>query len=325
MLERSPNVVSIQRCPDYDPARVRSAVRRLLEPWGGMKAFVRPGMRVLLKPNLIVPRPKEAAVTTHPEVVRAVALEAIDAGARPVVGDSPAFSSALGVASTCGILGVARELGIEMVDLGHKRRRRAMPPDSPFRRIAFGADALEADAIINLPKVKTHVQMEMSLSVKNMFGCVAGKQKAFFHFRNGEDKVRFGRMLVAVARFLQPALSIADAIVALERDGPTGGDPREVGLLLASPDPVALDRVALEVFGVDPSTVPVMRAAREMGYGVQDLDAIRIAGEALDSVRLSDYVQIPEPNAINFTLPRVIRSVWKQIVLLLRARRAARD
>jgi len=101
MAESGPVTVSLQRCPTYDPAAVAQAVGRLLEPLGGMKAFVRPGEKVLLKPNLIVPRRAEAAVTTHPELVRAVGREVLEAGGRLAIGDSPAFSSARGVARAC--------------------------------------------------------------------------------------------------------------------------------------------------------------------------------------------------------------------------------
>ena len=316
MVDASAPIVSLERCEEYSRARVRAAIRSLLAPLGGMKAFVRPGALVLLKPNLIVPRPVAAAVTTHPEIVRAVALEVREAGGKPSVGDSPAFGSALGVARKCGIAAVASELEMPLVDLGKRPCPRHVGEDSPFPWLSFGAAALEADVIINLPKIKTHGQMGMSLGTKNLFGCVAGKRKALLHFRNGEDHVRFGRMLVSVARFFKPALTIADGIVALERDGPTQGDPRKLGLLAAAADVVALDRVVIELLGVDPAMVPYMEAARQMEFGCPDLGRIRIVGQPLDSMRAGVYVRIAELTPIRFTLPRVIRSVFKQAVLL---------
>jgi len=318
--ERPRTRVSLVRCPDYDPQRVRRAVKQLVDALGGMGAFVRPGDRVLLKPNLIVPRPAEAAVTTHPEVVRAVALEVLAAGGRPFVGDSPAFSSALSAARASGIEKVAKEIGMEVADLGRRPRSRQIDALGHFQRASFGARALEADAIINLPKIKAHGQTAMSLGVKNMFGAVAGKRKAFFHFRNGDDPARFGRLLVAVCRHLAPALTISDAVVALERSGPTRGDPRRVGLLAASADPVAVDRVILEVLGVDPGAVPYIRAASDLGYGAGSLAEIDVVGEAIETVRVPDYIGVSSPTPISFSLARVIRSIARQAAYLARAK-----
>lgn len=311
--------VAIVHCPDYSRDAVERAVGRLLGELGGMGAFVRPGARVLLKPNLIVPRRAEAAVTTHPEVVRAVAREVLAAGGRPFIADSPAFGSARGVARACGILAVAQELGIELRDLGRRARSRVIDPGGPFPRVSFGADALEADVIVNLPKIKTHCQMRMSLGLKNLFGAVAGKRKAILHFRNGESHERFARMLVAVARYLRPALTIEDGIVALERTGPTSGDPRPVGVLVASGDVVAADRAVLALFGLDPESVPYIRAAREMGFGPASLGEVELVCDPLESLRPRDYVQVARLDPIHFTAPRVMRSIAKQIVLLAKA------
>ena len=162
--------VALQQCADYDRERVGEAMVRLLEPLGGMSAFVKPGQTVLLKPNLIVPRPAEAAVTTHPEVIRAVAVLAMEAGGKVVIGDSPAFSSARGVASACGLDIVAREIGVAVVALGARPRCEIVDADGPFPKVSFGSLALESNVIINMPKIKTHTQMAMSLGLKNLFG-----------------------------------------------------------------------------------------------------------------------------------------------------------
>jgi uncharacterized protein (DUF362 family) len=329
------SIVSLERCTTYDADAVAEATARLIEPFGGMAAFVRPGDSVLLKPNLIVPRPAEAAVTTHPEVVRAVARMVIEAGAKPFIGDSPAFSSAKGVARACGMARMADEIGIDVVDLGRKSKRtrlddpgsnRAQPdharPHGRFRSLALASAALDADAIINLPKIKTHVQMGMSLGLKNLFGAVAGKRKAIAHFRNGPDALAFGRMLVAVTRRLRPALTIEDGIVVLERNGPTSGDPRAAGFLVASPDTTAADRVVLELLGVNPATVPYIAAAIEIGFGHADLSEIETVGEQLDALRVPDYVQVPAADRadINFPLGQVIRSILRQVVYLTKAK-----
>ncbi|MFP4382128.1 MAG: DUF362 domain-containing protein [Candidatus Sumerlaeia bacterium] len=312
--------VALARCSGYQRAQMAVAMKALLDNLGGMSEFVKPGQRVLLKPNLIVPRSAEAAVTTHPEVVRAVARMVLEAGGKPFIGDSPAFSSAWAVAKACGIADVAEELGLEIVDLSRKARMRRVGADSPFQRVSFGSDALEADAIINLPKIKTHCQMGMSLGAKNMYGTVAGKRKCFFHFLNGEDPVRFGKLIIAILRYTKPVLTIADGIVSLERYGPTSGDPRATGFLAASGDTIACDRVVMEILGVPQSAVYYMKAAQLMGYGCQDLHKIEVLGEKLEGLRIFDYVKVQKYSPINFTLPRVIKSTMKQALLLMRSR-----
>lgn len=312
------STVSLQRCGSYEPDVLVPAISELLAPLGGMDRFVKSGQRVLLKANMIVPRSKEAAITTDPAVVRGVALEVKRVGGVPVVGDSPAFGSALMVARACGIADVAEELGMEIVDLGDRPRRCRAGEGSPFASFMCGAEALEADVIINLPKVKTHCQMGISLGIKNMFGAISGKRKTFFHFRMEDDRVAFGKLLVAILRYLKPALTIVDGIVALERDGPTRGDPRFLGILAASDDTVAVDRVLLEILGFDPAEVGYMEAARILGYGVQDLAMIRVAGESVESLRVGDYCRVAKLNPMNFTLLRVIRSLIRQVVFLLK-------
>jgi uncharacterized protein (DUF362 family) len=305
---------------------VERAVHTLLEPLGGMRAFVQPGQRVLLKPNLILPRPVEAAVTTHPEVVRAAALEVLNAGGKPVIGDSPAFGTAQAVCASNGTDVVARELGVEIIDLGRKARTCELGNDAPFSTAGLSVDAVDADVIINLPKIKTHGQMGMSLATKNMFGCVAGKRKALFHFRIPEDPVLFGRQVVAITRYLKPALTIADGIIILERDGPTSGDARLGKFLAAGQDPVAVDQVILDILGVPASTVSYLEAARAMEYGCHDLEKIRVLGEATAAaLHVADYAQVEERVPIHFTLPRVIRSIYRQVMLRIREKRKQKD
>ncbi len=312
-------LVSLGHCPNYDRSLVEAAIRKLLEHLGGMASFVHPGQRVLLKPNLIVPRPAEVAVTTHPEVIRAVAREVLEAGATPFIGDSPAFSSAWDVARASGVVTVAQELGIEIVDLGKRPRTRVIDPDGPFKRAPISAAALEADAIINLPKIKAHTQMRVSLGSKNLFGCIAGKRKALFHFHASPDPVEFGRMLIALTRHLAPVLTIEDGIVILERDGPTKGDPKSAGFLVASADVVAADLAVLAVLGIDPATVPYLQAARLLGFGPSDLDQIQLAGDSIETLHVPDFVGVEELTSIQFTLGRVIQSISRQIVFLYKA------
>ncbi len=314
--------VSIAKCAAYDPAELRGALLDLLSSLGGMEAFVQPGQSVLIKPNLIVPRPAEAAVATNPELVIQIALLAREVGGEVVVGDSPAFSSAAGVARALGLYDRLREEHIPLVDLGRGGRKVELGKDTaPWKRIKLARAALDADVVINVPKVKAHSQAGLSLGLKNCYGTIVGKRKALCHFKNGPDVRDFGRLIVGVARCIAPALTIEDGVVILERDGPTSGDPREGGFLVASPDCTAADRVVVELLGGNIRRVFYLDSAEEMHFGAENMSQIEVTGESIERLRIKDFKQAEREVPIDFTLGRVIRSALKQIGFLLRSRR----
>jgi len=273
--EKSPSPVSIVRCPDYGPEMVFEAIKACLAPMGGMEAFVRPGGRVLIKPNLVSPYPPEAAVCTHPEIVRAVGALVLRAGGHLFLGDSPGVASMRRVLDKSEISKVILELGIKTVPF--TRPVKVPVPGNGIRRHVFLAgEALGFDLIINLPRFKTHSRMLLTLSVKNMFGTVVGTEKAGWHLKAGETEA-FADLLLDVCLAASPGLSILDGIVAMEGNGPSSGDPFSLGLLFASPSPLALDRVAGEIAGVPAERHPILMRALERnlhGAGRKDFQII---------------------------------------------------
>ena len=316
--------VAVVRCEDYDPGRVEEAVDRLFSLLGAgadgpPERFAAPGERILLKPNLLKGAPPEDAVTTHPEVLRAVitrlreGAEGAEAAAGPrlELGDSPAWGSFAAAAEAAGLAAVCREAGVPLVPF-QKGVRTANPEGRVYDHLYLDRAVLAADGIVNLPKLKTHSQLYMTGAVKNLFGCVAGKRKAWWHFKAGNFEEYFPLMLVETARLLAPRLSVLDAVLAMEGQGPSGGRPRRAGLLLAGEDPVALDRVACEIAGLDPGRLRILAAAREIGWGETDLAQIEIAGLSLEEARLAPPLEAPRMIPIGFSLPRVVKSTLKQ-------------
>ncbi|GAB1537632.1 hypothetical protein NUACC21_02810 [Scytonema sp. NUACC21] len=167
--------VSLIRATSYETEALRESLETLLEPLGGMTAFVKPGNRVLLKPNLLTGARPGKECTTRPELVYAVAKMVMEAGGKPFLGDSPAFGSARGVAVANGYLPVLEELNLPIIDF-HGSRYQTVSQE--FNHLLLCKEAMEADVVINLPKVKSHVQLVLTLAVKNLFGCVPGKMKA---------------------------------------------------------------------------------------------------------------------------------------------------
>jgi uncharacterized protein (DUF362 family) len=303
--------VSLIRATSYATDELRASVEAVLAPLGGMSAFVKPGDRVLLKPNLLTGgRPTKECVT-RPELVRCVAELVIAAGGKPFFGDSPAFGSAMGVAKSNGYLPMMEELNLPLVEFHGKRYETA---SEEFNHLLLSKEAMEADVIINLPKVKSHMQLTMTLGVKNLFGCVPGKMKAWWHMEAGKSAERFGEMLVETARAIGPNLTIIDGIIAHEGNGPMNGEPRELGVLGAAADVFALDVAMLEVLNVEAHLVPTAAAAKKLGLA-PELESIEFPLLRPVDLVCNDW-KLPEAlMPIDFALPRVIKSTFRHLYI----------
>ncbi len=276
--------VSISRCGTYEPETVADALAEVLEPLGGMKAFVRSGQRVCIKPNLLMKATPDRAVTTHPALLRAVIREVKACGAAEVlVGDSPGGrQNANGIRSAwevTGWAGVCEEEGATLVLFDDDVVRVPTPGPTLFSAFNLGRAAVEADVLIDLPKLKTHGFQQFTGAVKNLFGCIPGLEKAQFHLKV-PDRYDFGVMLVDLLLACKPTLAVMDAVVGMEGEGPGGGDPIRIGALLASADCVALDVIASAVAGFDPMEVYTNKAAHARGLGPRSADEIDVAGVA---------------------------------------------
>jgi uncharacterized protein (DUF362 family) len=292
MSNETQPVVSLQPAADYDPDRMLAAMRSCLEPLGGMKAFVQPGQRVLLKPNLLFGTAPERAVTTHPAVVRAAIRLAQEAGGRVFVGDSPGMGQLDGVMRACGLSAVLAETGAELLDFTEPHEfdvagYKVAP------RLTLAKALSQVDVVITLPKLKTHAQMTLTAALKNQYGCIPGALKSQWHFRLQQPEW-LASLILDVNRVVRPALAILDAITAMEGPGPASGQPRHMGVLLASRDLAAVDTVACHLIGLDPMRVPLLAAAREQGFGETQLERIRVIGADWQSLRTPDFKKVEQ-------------------------------
>lgn len=285
----SDGAVSLLRHDNYRPEDTLAALRRLLDPLGGMRRFVKPGDRVVLKPNLVFGRDPAKAVNTHPEIVRATALLALEAGAgRVAIGDSPGYGSVRAAARAAGIAAVADELGIDIVEFTPVE---TIDPGRSFQRLELARELLEADVVVNLPKFKTHGQMLLSLAVKNLFGAVPGARKLQWHYRAGRDKALFARALNEIALAVRPRLSIVDAVLAMDGTGPGSGRPRRADFLAAGADPWAVDAVLMDVLGLERRLLFTLADAEK--NGPRDWLGAAAVGAEPASLRPSDW-DLPE-------------------------------
>jgi uncharacterized protein (DUF362 family)/Pyruvate/2-oxoacid:ferredoxin oxidoreductase delta subunit len=291
--------VSLARCDDYDPKKVFDAVSRSVDLLGGIGSFIKPGERVLIKPNLLKGRPPDDAVTTHPEIVRAVIRLVHGTGAKAYVGDSPGIGDLRKVAERSGILSVIEQEGATLAEFDEAV---SLKGPGRFQRFEIARAAVEADAIINLPKLKTHGMTVLTGAVKNLFGCVPGKRKVQWHFNAGVDHDSFTCMLVELTQVLRPRLTVMDAIIGMEGNGPGSGDPRRIGLVLAGQDPVAVDVVSGNIVGLAPEEQPVIRAALKAGIGASSLEDIEVLGEDLSGVSVKEF-RLPPHEHTEWQLP----------------------
>lgn len=215
--------------------------------------------KVLIKPNLLAPSRPEHAVCTHPVVVYHVARYFVEKGAVVQVSDSPAVSNFEKIIKSTGLKEQLAPLGVEIKPFG---KSTLTDIGSPFGKIEIAEDALTTDLLVNLPKLKTHSQMLLTLAVKNLFGCIVGMRKPEWHLRAGIDRERFAELLYLISRRLSPQINLLDGILGMHGDGPgKSGTPIRIGVVAASPDPLLLDIAVCRYLGVSPLSLPTVKAA----------------------------------------------------------------
>jgi len=306
------SVVSCQACESYAPDQVQAAVDACFSELGGLGAFVKPGDRVFLKPNLLMPAKPEQAITTHPAVLEAVILAVKAAGGEPIMGDSPAATPLRLTARRAGLLAVAEQQGVPLADMTASvmiRSERA----AGKRSFEVAKAVLDADVVINLPKLKTHALTYVTIAQKNLFGLVPGLQKGRWHMAAQAPDHFAGLLADLYASIIDHPdgprhfLHLVDGVMALEGNGPgTGGSPVAMGAMLASTDAVAVDRVACELAGLDASLAPVLRISTERGLGQGVLEAIDLKGVPLAELQ-GRTMQPPEGRSSS---PSMQAALW---------------
>lgn len=293
-------MVSILPLGSYDITLAREALEKLLSPLGGLD-FVLPGQTVVIKANLVSAMKPEAAATTHPTLVCALVDMLRERGAEVIIGDSPgglynaAFVSRV---YRAGGMTEALEHGAMLND-DFSVRETKFPEAAVLKSFTYTAYLDRADHIINFAKLKSHGMMSMSAAAKNMFGTIPGITKPEYHYRfpSYED---FSDMIVDLDEYFHPTLSIVDAVVGMEGNGPTAGTPREIGCLLASHSPHTLDLVGAHILGFEPSEVPTLSAAMRRGLIPSDVGAVNVVGSFAPFV-LRDFERVVDRRSIEFS------------------------
>ncbi len=273
--------VAFIKCPDYEEKRVFEAIEKGIGMLGGWESFLpEKEEKLLLKPNMLSRSLPEKAATTHPAVFGAAADSLIAAGYKNIkFGDSPGnhLIPVERVARECGIYAEGEKRGLSLADFEHGRE---MPYEKGRTAKSFiiSEGVLEADRIVNICKLKSHMLERMTGAVKNSFGLVYGFNKGATHvkFPNADS---FACQLADLNNAYPPSVHIMDAVIAMEGNGPQSGTPREMGYILISGDPVALDTVACRLISLDPMAVLTNTRSEEYGVGTCDEERIDVITE----------------------------------------------
>ena len=293
----------------YD-SRLSEIFRQLLDFWQKEEPDFPGNRTVLLKPNLLSPRPPEQAITTHPEIVRQVIYLLKDFGNKIYIADSPAGGSTKDIPrlwERTGMREVARETGAELININ----ARGLVERKGIQRNFFLSDLLEeVEYLVNLPKLKTHGLTLLTGAIKNVFGLIPGFQKSVYHLQFPKP-LEFAENLIEVFAAVHPHFNIMDGIRILEGNGPSsGGKVRYAGFLLAGKDAVALDSVAAHSVNLKPQQVDTVRLAAQNKLGVADLVNISVVGDELQPVS----IEIPAPHVFSrlpdFTYGVLRRFIW---------------
>ena len=296
---KSTDAVSLVRLGEYSDSSVREALSALLSPIGGLD-FIKEGMRVVIKANLVSAMKPSAAATTHPTLIAALCDLITERGASVVVGDSPGgLYNAAFVGRVYKVTGMHElESHGATLNTNFETRTAFFEEASILRDFSYTSYLDDADLIINFCKVKSHGMMGMSCAAKNMFGVIPGVIKPEYHFRfpKYED---FADMICDLNEYFHPTLSIADGVVGMEGNGPTAGVPREIGCLIASRSPHNLDMIAAKILGFEPFEIPTLEAAHRRGLVPDRVEEIPVFGD-VDSLVMSDFERVVERRSMQF-------------------------
>ncbi|QZY53676.1 DUF362 domain-containing protein [Crassaminicella profunda] len=306
-------IVSLIECKDYEYNKVRACIKKTFDNLGGIEKYISKGESVLLKVNLLMKKRPEEATTTHPNFVKALAEELIEYGAKVIIGDSPGgpFNAKIlkGIYKVCGYEEFAKDLPV-VLNYNTNSVEISNNDGLILKKITAIEVLKEVDKVISVSKLKTHGMMLFTGAVKNMFGIVAGLEKAEYHVRM-PNNIDFSNALVDICLVSKPILSFMDGIVGMEGAGPSGGDPRDIGVVIGSTSPYHLDVAATTIVGIEPTKVPTIERCVERELCKGNFEDIELKGDDIKNFILNDFI-VPEIRSLDLLegkIPKFLRDI----------------
>ncbi len=286
--------VAVHHCSDYDPEHLRSALIKCMRPWGGLRSILDDANSVLLKLNLLSAAPPEAAVTTHPAFAKEVIHLLHDEGIRVCMGDSPGGiqnpKSYRKLLEVTGIADVSHDTNCPVVFFDADLQEIHSAKSRTFKRFLVPRVLSQVDAVIALPRFKTHQLTTITGAVKLLYGYLPGTMKAEYHLHTGKKIATFAELLCDLYATFPPTFTFMDAIVAMEGNGPRHGHPHQAGILLSGASGPAIDFVMSDLAGFNPSRIPVLRTAAERGLGPARWEEIEMCGEPRERLSCRNFL-----------------------------------
>jgi len=299
--------VFIAGCNDYGQEQVSAAVERLLDGFGGASAILNGGKKVLVKPNLIMPRKPEDAATTHPAVIQAVCSAFVKAGADVSVIDStggPHTKMILRMLyGKTGMKEAAEKSGAK-VSFNTKSKKVTYPEGRIMQEFSLLTPVLDADLVISVAKVKTHGFQSMTGCVKNLFGCIPGMGKPLLH-RKYSKREDFAGMLVDICDYIKPGFNILDGVYGMEGAGPTAGNPKYMGAVIGGVSPYAIDLAQCHLMGLRADSVYTLHEAAARELAPESAEALEWLGDNPEEFRTSFK---PAVNHKNDNVPKIMEN-----------------
>lgn len=292
--------VALVPLPAYTRAEARECLEAALSEIGALDKITA-GMHIIIKANLVSAMKPERAATTHPVLIAALCDIITARGAHVTIGDSPG-----GLYTQAFVERVYRAAGMnELVTDGvalnsdFSERTASFPEARVLKSFTYTAYLDGGDMIINFAKLKSHGMMGMSCAAKNLFGTIPGLIKPEYHYRfpRHED---FADMLLDLDEYFHPEISIVDAVVAMEGNGPTAGTPKPLGCILASHSPHTLDMVAAKLIGYESAEIPTVAAALRRGLVPESFAELDVRGD-VEALASRDFQHVVERTSLKFT------------------------
>ncbi len=282
--------VGIRKCADYDIKLLYKALSEAVEIAGDFDVR---GKRVLLKPNILSDSAPEKAVTTHPVFLEAaIKLVQEKGAARVFVGDSPGLQIPGFNGKLCELGPITQKMGAEWADFSQGKTELTCAEGKVQKSFSVGGTLKEVDCIINLPKLKTHQLMLFTGAMKNLFGLLPSLTKSPYHVRYSSQE-DFAAMIVDLNLAANPSYAFMDAIIGMEGHGPGSGSPRQIGLVLASSNMLAIDAAACEIIGYPLHEVPVNKEALERKHWLNSFSEIDYCGVDIRPLKIENFEKIP--------------------------------
>lgn len=307
--------VSIVECDSYDYKKVEKKIFECLDNIDSLKKQIKNGNKVLVKANLLKKNFPDEAVTTHPYVVEGVVRYLQKLGCEVIVGDSPGGpfneKSLRATYKATGMFEVQKRTGCQLnFDTSYAEINNDNAKLLKHMKIVKAFN--EVDFVVSAAKLKTHAMMTYTGAVKNLFGTIPGLTKADYHFRmNSVDN--FSDALVDICEYVKPVFSIIDGIEGMEGNGPSSGDKRFLGLLMASENPYALDTIASYIVGIEPLSIPTIKRAKERKLFSGNIDDVEVVGTTIEEIDIEPF-KLPASTSINFIGGRMPKFLEKWVL-----------